>query len=91
MNEWLAIHDGELVSALINLDHVISIRVREKERPSDAPSRYEVVAFLAGGGTVQLYESSLGDCQQQMEWLIRQLGGCRHELRDPHRPPHQGS
>lgn len=63
MNQWIVAADG----AVINLAHVVCIRVREQEGPFDSPHRYEAVAYLVRGGTVRLYESE--NEEECKDWL----------------------
>lgn len=69
MNGWIWAEDG----ALVNMAHVMTIRVRRGEHKQYAPITYEVVAALAGGGSVRLTRGSKSDCEQYVNHLAEQL------------------
>ena len=65
--QWIKDADG----GLVNTHHVYSISLRPREHPQDP--RYDVLAYLAGGGSIRLYTGPKDECERYLANLAQQL------------------
>lgn len=78
--QWIKDADG----GLVNTHHVYSISLRPREHPQDP--RYDVLAYLAGGGSIRLYTGPKDECELFLRHLERVLGVGVGEHGQPDRP-----
>lgn len=65
--QWVRTEDG----GLLNLLCVSSIYLRRRESIKD--NRYDVLAFLAGGGGVRLFTGPLTECERYLADLAKRM------------------